>query len=146
MLTKKFSLIYFCTLFEIIWLALQFASQNCLDCFSKLNLLLKIVLIASQNWIWVAKSRKSCSSFASYKIKNTTYLEYYILTIAIQLLYIVTQFTIWVAIFMQKLLLNCTKLFWALMHIYIYIYLCVCVCTYCTSLISLTQIKYSEPL
>ena len=41
----------------------------------------------------------------------TIYFEYYIIIIATQLLQIETQFTILVAIFMQKLLLNCTKYF-----------------------------------
>ena len=34
---------------------------------------------------------------------------------------IATQFTVWVAIFTQKLLLNCTKLIQALIHVYVHI-------------------------
>ena len=82
-------------------------------------------------------------------MKSTTYLEYNIIIIVTQLLQIVTQFTIRVAIFVHKLLLNSTKLFqtliyirhmlykfiyehtpYAIIYVYMYIYVCVYVCVY----------------
>ena len=71
-----------CAVSEIFGLALQFTSQNCLDCYSKLNLGIEQI------------SRTSCYSSPSYKIKNTTYFEYYIIIISTRLLQTATQFTI----------------------------------------------------
>ena len=65
--------------------------------------------------------RRCWYSSSSYKIKNTIYLGYNIIITATQLLQIVTQFMIWVAIFMQKLLLYSTKLFRTLTYIYAYV-------------------------
>ena len=60
---------------EIFGLASQFATQNCLGCYSKLNLGSKF-------------HGRSCYSSLTYKIKSTVYLEYYVVIIATHLLQI----------------------------------------------------------
>ena len=57
-------------------------------CYSKLCWLLLKIEFGLQI------SRRSCYSSPSYKIKNTIYLEYYIMIIATSLLQIAPQFTI----------------------------------------------------
>ena len=58
------------------------------------------------------------------------YLEYYTRIIATQLLQNATQFVIWIAIFMQKLLLNCRKLFWTPLYVFLCMYVRVCICMF----------------
>ena len=66
---------------EKVWLASQFASQNFLGCFSKLNLGSKF------------HAEVAIYSSPSYKIKTSICLEYYYITIiAIQLQQTATQF------------------------------------------------------
>ena len=66
---------------EIVGLALQFAIQNCLNCHSKLNFSSKF-------------HAKVATHLPHLKIKNTIYIEFYILIIANQLLQNATQFMI----------------------------------------------------
>ena len=80
-------------------------------CYSKLSWLLLKIEFRKQ------MSRTSCYSFPLHKIKNTICLKYYNILIATQLLQTETQLTICVAIFTQKLLINCTKLFCTLMSV-----------------------------
>ena len=100
-----------------IFLSGHYSAQNkqprMASCYSKLSWLLLKIAFGLQI------SRRSCYSSPSYKIKNPMYLEYYIIIIAILNCYklITTQLAICLAIFMQKLLLTCTKLFRTLMYI-----------------------------
>ena len=66
---------------EIVGLASQFATQSCFGCYSKLNLDSKFLA-------------EIASHLPHKKIKNTIFLEYYIIIIAAQLLQSATQFMI----------------------------------------------------
>ena len=64
----------------MVVLASQFASQNCLGCYSKLNM--------------DSKFHAGIATHLLQIIKIAVYLEYYIIIIATQLLQIATQFMI----------------------------------------------------
>ena len=63
-----------------VGLASQFATQNCLSCYSKLKI--------------GSKFHAEVATHFPHKIKNTVFIEYCIIMIATQLLKIATQFTI----------------------------------------------------
>ena len=65
---------------DIVGIALQFATQNCLGCYSKLNL--------------DSKFHAEVTTYFPHIKLRTLYLEYNIIIIATQLLQIATQFKI----------------------------------------------------
>ena len=68
------------SVFDIVGLVSQFATQNCLGCYPKLNL--------------GSKFHTEYATHLPHIKLRTIYLEYYIIIIATQLLQIATQFTI----------------------------------------------------